>query len=231
MEKGKILIVDDSADILEIVSLYLINAGYHVTVANDYSKALQAIEKQLFDLILLDILLPDSTGYELCKKVRESIYCPIIFLSCLNSEESITKALELGGDDFIAKPARPKEIIARVNAHLRRVKQYAKQQQNLNTSIEIGGLILDTNRQTVSSAKLSVSLTPLELSILIFLLQRIGQMVSYNELLENVWKTKAFDDHRTVKVHVSNLKKKLKKVNSTQNLIANIRGKGYMLMK
>lgn len=229
MEKYNVLLVEDSEDIVEIVSLHLTNAGYQVSSVSHYSEALQIVMEQHFDLILLDILLPDSNGYDLCKKIRESIYCPIIFMSCLDSEENITKALELGGDDYITKPVRPREIVARVGANMRRVKQYAMLQKNLGKTIEFGGLNLDTDKHIVSSHKGNVNLTPLEFNILIYLLKSKGHMVSYSELLENVWKVQALDDHRTVKVHVSNLKNKLKMINDERNLIVNIRGEGYVL--
>lgn len=229
VEKYSILLVEDSVDIIEIVSLHLTNAGYGVTSVGNASKALQVVTQKHFDLIILDVLLPDSTGYDLCKKIRESIYCPVIFMSCLDSEENITKALELGGDDYITKPARPKEIVARVKANLRRVKQYTEFQKSFGKTIEFGGLILNMDEHTVSSMNRNISLTPLEFNILIYLLQHKGQMVTYIELFENVWKTEVFDDHRTVKVHVSNLKNKLKQFNEAKNLIINIRSEGYML--
>lgn len=226
---SSILLVEDSADIMEIVSLHLTNAGYQVLGASHYSEALNLLKKQHFDLIILDILLPDSTGFELCGKIREAIYCPIIFMSCLDSEESIAKALELGGDDYITKPVRPKEIVARVKANLRRVKQYADLQKSNGNTIEFGGLTLDLGKHIVSSSKGITSITPLEFSILVYLLQSTGRMITYSELFENVWKTQSFDDHRTVKVHVSNLKNKLRRIETEQNLIVNIRGEGYML--
>lgn len=229
MKKSVILLVEDSVDIVEIISLNLINAGYHVLAVSRYEEALELIRQQQIDLILLDILLPDLTGYDLCKKLREFIYCPIIFMSCLDSEEDITKALELGGDDYIIKPARPKEIVARVRANLRRVKQYTTLQKSIGKVIKLGSLTLDMDKRTISSLKRSIGLTPLEFNILVYLHQCEGQMASYIELFENVWETEAFDDYRTVKVHVNNLKNKLRRVSDEDNLITNIRGEGYML--
>lgn len=229
VDKNNILLVEDSQDIIEIISLHLTNAGYHVWAVSHYCHALQIIKEKHFDLIILDILLPDSTGYELCKKIRESIYCPIIFMSCLDSEEDIARAFELGGDGYITKPVRPKEIVARVNANLRRVNRYAKLQKGAGEVIELGGLTLDTNNHTLSSPTDSISLTSLEFNILIYLFQHEGMVISYSELFKNVWKSEDIDDHRTVKVHVSNLKNKLKRIDAHKDLISNIRGEGYML--
>lgn len=229
VDKNSILLVEDSDDIIEIVSLHLTNAGYQVSAVSHYSQALQIIKEQHFDLIILDILLPDSTGYELCKKIRESIFCPIIFMSCLDSEEDIARAFELGGDGYITKPVRPKEIVARVNANLRRVNQYTKLQKYFGKVIEFGGLTLDTDKHVLSSPINSISLTSLEFNILIYLFQHEGRMISYSELFKNVWKAEDLDDHRTVKVHMSNLKNKLKRIDADRDLISNIRGEGYML--
>ena len=229
MEKYSILLVEDSMDIVEVVSLHLKNAGYQVCAVNNYVQAVEAINNQSFDLIILDIMLPDSTGYNLCKKIRESTYCPIIFMSCLDSEENITKALELGGDDYIIKPARPKEIVARVKANLRRADQYTTLQKSDGKEIEIGIFTLEMDKRILASQERRIKLTPLEFSILIYLYQRQGKMVSYIELFENVWKTEAFDDYRTVKVHVNNLKSKLRMLCAEKEYITNIRGEGYIL--
>lgn len=229
MERERILLVEDSPDIVEIVALYLDDAGYSVSTANNYSQALQMVKENNYDLIILDIILPDATGYELCKKIREFMYCPIIFMSCLELEEDVIKALEFGGDDYIVKPARPKEIIARVRANLRRAKQYIHSHENYNRYVEFKDLILDTEEYTVSNCNKIVRITPLEFDILVYLLNSKGKKISYAELYENIWKTEAFDDYRTVKVHVSNLKNKLRIISNDKDIIINIRGEGYLL--
>ncbi len=229
MAKDTILLVEKSEAISKIVTLHLINAGYAVSTANNPYEAMRILERQCFSLIILEILLPDSTSYDLCKKIRESIYCPVIFISSLDSEEHVVKALELGGDDYIIKPVRPKEIVARVKANLRRVKQYAIYHKNPCKSIRLRELTLDMDRHTVSSPKKSVRLTPLEFKILSYLLHRESKLVSYRELFENAWEVEALDDHRAVKVHVSNIKNKIKIISEAKNLIINIRGEGYVL--
>lgn len=229
MGKYSILLVEDSIDIVEVVSLHLTNAGYEVTAVSNYSEVLLAVDNQKYDLIVLDIMLPDSTGYDLCLQIRKSTYCPIIFMSCLDSEEHITRALELGGDDYITKPARPKEIVARIKANLRRVEDYSKLQKKLGNDIEFGGLVLNKDEYQISSSKDSFKLTPLELMILTHLLEHEGELVSYQKLYEDIWESQAFDDYRTVRVHVSNLNIKLRKLNAYRNLIMNIRGQGYIL--
>ncbi|WP_165878453.1 response regulator transcription factor [Natranaerovirga pectinivora] len=229
MAKEKILLVEDSPDIIEIVSLYLANVGYCISTARSYSEALQMVKSESYDLIILDILLPDATGYDLCKKIREFMYCPIIFMSCLELEENVIKALELGGDDYIVKPVRPKEIIARVRANLRRAKQYTHSNESLGKLVQFNDLILNTEEYTLSNSKKTIHITPLEFNILVYLLKFKGQKVSYTTLYENVWKTEAFDDCRTVKVHVSNLKNKIRLIGSDKDPIVNIRGEGYLL--
>ncbi len=229
MDRERILLVEDSPDIIDILTLHLETAGYSVSKALNCSEALQMVKVNNFDLIILDIILPDGTGYEMCKEIRESVYCPIIFMSCLESEKDVVKALESGGDDYIVKPARPKEIVARVRANLRRAKQYTHNQEAQTKFVKYHDLTLDSDEYTVSNYEGSIRITPLEFDIFLYLINSRGKKVTYVQLYEYVWKTDAFDDYRTVKVHVSNLKNKIRKISKEEVPIINIRGEGYLL--
>jgi len=229
MKKHNILVVDDDSDILEVTSLYLNNAGYNVYTACSTNEALEKIEQSKFHLIILDVMLPDYDGTTLCKKIREEIYCPIIFISCNDDEDVILNALYAGGDDYIKKPFNYKELLARVNANMRRV-QYDMDPEMNSGKLFIGELTIDIEKHTVLKNNKEVILSPIEFDILLFMARNINIVLSYSEIYESVWKTESIGDTRTVMVHVSNLRKKIQNGGEIE-YIKTIKKVGYKFLK
>lgn len=229
MDEYNILVVDDDPDITEVITLYLRNSGYNVNTASNCNEALKKINNEYFHLIILDIMLPDFDGTFLCQKIRQYIYCPIIFISCIDDEDYIINALNLGGDDYIRKPFNPKELVARVKSNLRRVIY----DQNINIlnnkKLSIKDLTIDVEKYTVINKNKEISLSPIEFNILLFMINNPDKILSYSEIYENVWKCKSLGDIRTVMVHVSNLRKKIED-NSSEKYIKTVKKKGYIFL-
>lgn len=227
MKTYNILVVDDDVDIIEILSLYLKNAGYNVYTAENGKNALEIIENTNLDLILLDYMLPDFDGINLCEKIRQKLYCPIIFISCIDEENCILKALKLGGDDYITKPFNTKELVARVEANLRRIQYDKKLKQKPLENIALNNLIIDVKNHAISKNKKQIYLSPIEFNILIYMINNSNTILTYSEIYENVWNNNSADDVRTVMVHVSNLRKKIENDTASPKYIKTIKKMGY----
>ncbi len=227
MQNYNILVVDDDTDIIEIISLYLVSSGYTVYTANKGKKALEIIENTHLDLIILDIMLPDFDGTRLCEEIRKVLYCPIIFISCVDEEEYILRALKLGGDDYITKPFNSKELIARVEANLRRIQYDRKLPQKSTKKIILNDLVIDDENHVIVIDNKDIYLSPIEFSILKYMINNPSRVLTYTELYENVWNQKSIGDTRTVMVHVSNLRKKLQSSANSPKYIKTIKKMGY----
>lgn len=215
-KKCTILIVDDDPDIVEIIRLYLSNAGYAVRVATTGHDAMKQVNKRRFDLILLDIMLPDCSGIELCRSIRQSHSCPVLFISCIDDPDQVLTALTIGGDSYIRKPFYPKELVAQVTAMIRRVeleRHLAKLQPAI---IKVRDLIIDKASGIIYKGDQEILLSPIELKILLYMLEHPNRTVSCNELYERIWQNDSLGDIRTVMVHISNLRKKLERDGSIQ---------------
>lgn len=183
-----------------------------------------------FDLILLDMMLPDGEGTQLCAEIRETSVCPIIFVSCLNDNLTKISALQMGGDDYVTKPVNYEELIARVQVNIRRAKMY-----NLKTEVDeliFPGLLVKKTKHEVwltdekNAPVTMVDLSPIEYGLLICLIDHEGELMVYQSLYHDVWHSEDFGDVRTVMVHVSNLRKKLG--DAGKNLIHTVRSAGYI---
>lgn len=220
-----IAIVDDEPDILELVSLHLGRANFKVREFQDGEGFLNSIEDETPDLIILDLMLPDADGIEICKylKKRDKFSSiPIIMLTARASETDKVLGLELGADDYVTKPFSPRELVARVKAVLRRRKQKEESKR-----IEIGDILLmDLQRYEVYVEGKRVDLTPTEFRILKALSERIGRVFTRDQILDYLWGNEKVVLDRTVDVHIRNLREKLK---DGGRLIKNIRGIGYKL--
>lgn len=226
MTTYNILVVDDDIDILEIICIYLTNAGYNVDTASSSTEALEKIKNNTFHLIILDIILPDYEGTKLCENIRQHMYCPIIFISCIDDAEYILKALDIGGDDYIRKPFNSNELLARVNANLRRVKYDQSITTSTNNILHINDLTVDINNHMILQNKKEIYLSPIEFNILLFMINHPNKVLSYDEIYESVWESDSVGDTRTVMVHISKLRKKLG--NNTHNkCIQTIKKLGY----
>lgn len=227
IKTNAILVVDDDPDIVEIISLYLGNAGYCVSAAADGAGALRQLECSDFDLILLDVMLPDQNGTELCLRIRETRSCPILFVSCLDEEEQVLRALTVGGDDYIRKPFYPKELIARVRAMLRRVELDRRTVTTVATELSTRDFVVNMEKSIVYKNQQELSLSPIEFDILLYMIKHPCRPISCEELYQQVWQSESLGDIRTVMVHVSNLRKKLEE-NDTQKYIKTVKKRGYI---
>lgn len=223
-----ILVVDDDPDIVEIVTLYLTNTGYRVYSAPNSAEALIRLQEITFDLIILDIMLPDLDGTGLCEQIRLSLTCPILFISCMDDEEHILQALHAGGDDYIRKPFYPKELVARVETNLRRVK-LERGAGTVPTQIRIRDLVIDKKKYAVYKNGQEIVLSPIEFEILLYMIEHSHKTLHYAEIYKHVWQNDSLGDTRTVMVHVSKLRKKLEE-NDIEKYIKTVNRRGYLFL-
>ena len=208
----KILVVDDEKEIADLLEVYLKNDNY--TVYKYYSgiEALKCIEETEIDLAILDIMLPDIDGFRICQKIREKFYFPVIMLTAKIEDGDKIMGLTIGADDYITKPFNPLEVVARVKTQLRRYQKYNNPVQNQpfqKSEYDIRGLIINKDTHKCSLFGKEVSLTPIEFSILWYLCEHQGKVISSEELFENVWKEKYLDNNNTVMAHIGRLRGKL----------------------
>jgi DNA-binding response OmpR family regulator len=170
-------------------------------------------------------MLPDLEGTKLCELIRKKIFCPIIFIGCIN-EKYMLKAFIAGGDDYIRKPFSADELVARVKANLRRVKYDVLVNNSSGEKLKFNDLTIDLKKNIVINHNKEVHLTPLEFDILLFMVSNPNTILSYSDIYNNVWKAENNIDNRTVMVHVSNLRKKLKNCNN-EKYIKTIKKRGY----
>jgi DNA-binding response OmpR family regulator len=229
MARENILIVDDEAEISGLIQSYLAKEEFHVRVVDNGVDALQAVRHEKTDLIILDIMLPDIDGIELCLEIRKNCDTPILFLSCKAEEIDKILALSVGGDDYLTKPFLPGELVARVKAHLRRnrlLKNDIKQTQ----VIRYPGLEVDLDNREVWVGKELVNLSSKEFEILSILIRNPKRIYSMDQLFEMVWKMTSLDgDSRTIMVYISNLRKKIETDPYNPQYITNVRGVCYKL--
>ncbi len=223
---GKLItIVDDEPDILELVSIHLKRSGFDVEEFLNAESFLKFISNRIPDLIILDLMLPDGDGLEICKNLKrddKSSSIPIIMLTAKGEETDKILGLELGSDDYVTKPFSPKELVARVKAVLRR--QSSKEDTR---KIDIGGVLtIDLERYEVTVEGEGIDLTATEFRILELLSSRRGRVLARNQILDYLWGEEKVVSDRTVDVHIKNLREKLGKA---AKLIRNIRGIGYKL--
>lgn len=227
MAREKILIVDDEVEILDFIKSYLLREQFRVRTAENAAQALKEIKIEEPDLILLDIMLPDIDGMELCLEIRKITNAPILFISCKSEEMDKVLALSVGGDDYITKPFLPYELVARIKAHLRRTR--LTQQTNYTPSIiRYPGISVNLDSHEVFVNNELVALSKKEFKILKVLIQNPKRIYSTEQLFQMVWKMDGLEtDGRTVMVYISNLRKKIEEDPSNPKYIINIRGVGY----
>lgn len=220
--------VDDEAVVRKVVEYHLVREGFRVLTAGDGGSVLELVRLQKPDLIILDILLPDLDGLEVCYEIRKSNNVPIIFLTSKNDASDIILGLGVGGDDYVVKPFNPKVLVARVKANLRRLQKSkttpsSEQQQILSYP----GIDIDIPSRTVLVDGSPVVLTNKEFELLVLLAQNPSRVYSYHQLLELVWQFKDNVDYRTVLVHINRLRKKIERDPSKPRYIMTVRGVGY----
>ena len=224
MTKEPVLLIEDEENIASFVAMYLEKEGYVVEIAATGGDGLARAEKLKPAVIILDIMLPDIDGFEVCRSLRHDSDVPIIMLTARDTATDKVVGLELGADDYITKPFEPRELVARVKSVLRRSSGTVKPGLK---PISAGGVTLDPESREVTVAGEHVKLTAKEFDVLHFLLLNIGLVVSRQTLLEKVWGFDFFGDTRTVDVHVNQLRKKL----GPEAPIETVWGVGYKYAK
>lgn len=224
-----ILIVDDEKEIADLIEVYLKNDGYQVYKFYQGQPALECALTTNLDLAILDVMLPDIDGFQLCRQIREHHFFPIIMLTARGEDMDKIMGLTIGADDYITKPFNPLELMARVKTQLRRYQHYNNLGSNPvpNTGYDIRGLTINQQTHQCRLYDKDLLLTPTEFSILWYLCSHQGQVVSAEELFEAVWGEKYLDNNNTVIAHIGRLREKLNEPAKKPKFIKTIWGVGY----
>lgn len=225
---ARILIVDDEPSITEFVSYAMQKEGYLTEIASDGEEALRKIEQQHFDLFILDIMLPGIDGYELCRRIRTKMSTPILFLSARDTELNKVVGLELGADDYLAKPFGVRELLARTRALLRRSQGNEMVSGN---EISAGGITLNEDTHVAQGDKGAIDLAPREFELLACLMRNAGKVVSREDLLHDAWNWEFITETKTVDAHIKRLRDKIESAGYDPKLVETVRGYGYRFKK
>lgn len=218
---SKILVVEDDVRLAEMIGIVLREEGYEVVACHDGAAAFQAFKMYEPNLVLLDVMLPGKNGIEICREIRAASDVPIIMLTARSETEDVVAGLEAGADDYIPKPHKPKELVARVRARLRNNAQLEEEH------ITLGELTIDVSGHRVLRGDEEIALTPLEFDLLVTLARAPWRVFSREELLEQVWGYRHAADTRLVNVHVQRLRSKIERDPESPSLIITVRGVGY----
>ncbi len=228
----KILVVDDEREIADLVAVYLENENYTVHRFYSADDALACIQTEELDLAILDVMMPGMSGYDLCREIRKKNTYPVIMLTAKDAEIDKITGLTLGADDYITKPFRPLEMMARVKAQLRRYKKYnpAIALQEENTVICHAGLVIDVTSHECMLNERKLDLTPTEFEILKILCMRKGKVVSSEDLFHEIWKDEYYQkSNNTITVHIRHLREKLGDTTERPKYIHTVWGVGYKI--
>lgn len=217
-----ILVVDDDPAISEMLTIVLESEGFEPVPVIDGGEAVQKFRDHQPDLILLDLMLPGMNGVDICKAIRQESSVPIVMLTAKTDTVDVVLGLESGADDYITKPFKPKELVARIRARLRRGDDSGSAEL-----LRIGDLTIDVPAHSVKRGSEEISLTPLEFDLLLQLARKPGQVHTREELLENVWGYRHASDTRLVNVHVQRLRAKVEKDPDEPQVVLTVRGVGY----
>jgi two-component system, OmpR family, response regulator MtrA len=219
--KGRVLVVDDDTALAEMLGIVLRNEGFEPVFCADGDKAMAAFRDSKPDLVLLDLMLPGKDGIDVCRQIRTESGVPIVMLTAKSDTVDIVVGLESGADDYIVKPFKPKELVARVRARLRRPQEPAPE------TLQIGDLTIDVAGHSVKRGGQAISLTPLEFDLLVALARKPWQVFTREVLLEQVWGYRHAADTRLVNVHVQRLRSKIEKDPEQPEIVVTVRGVGY----
>ncbi|RRQ14641.1 MtrAB system response regulator MtrA [Corynebacterium bovis] len=218
---AKILVVDDDPAISEMLTIVLQGEGFETVVVGDGAEAVEAARHEAPDLILLDLMLPGMSGIDVCRTIREDSTVPIVMLTARTDTVDVVLGLESGADDYVHKPFKPKELVARVRARLRRSPE------DRDEPLELGDLVIDIPGHQVTRNGREIPLTPIEFDLLVALASRPREVFTREELLERVWGYRKSSDTRLVNVHIQRLRSKVEKDPDDPKIIQTIRGVGY----
>lgn len=219
--KETILVVDDDADLAEMAGIILLQEGYNPVFCDSGDKALDAFLNHQPDLVLLDFMLPGMDGIEVCAQIREHSDVPIIMLTAKGDTDDIVKGLGAGADDYVVKPFKTAELMARLRARLR------PREDRSNEPIRVGGLTIDIAGHTVTRDGVAIALTPLEFELLASLARQPGQVMTREAMLGNVWGYERTVDSRLVNVHIQRLRAKIERDPENPEIVLTVRGVGY----
>lgn len=227
-KKQHVLICEDEPSLIFTLQDTLENEGYEVHVAKDGQTALDIIKDVIPDLMILDIMLPGMSGYDVCKTIREKkLTFPIIMLTARDQEIDKVTGLNIGADDYMTKPFGVKELLARIKARLRRANSYSK--SGPIDHVQLGDVKIDLNESKVNRPDKQVELTTREVELIRFLVGQANEPVSRDALLENVWRYEYSTNTRTVDVHISKLRGKIEMQPDDPRYLVTLHGVGYML--
>jgi DNA-binding response OmpR family regulator len=224
-----VLIAEDDEDIIELLKLYLENAGYHVIAAPDGLEAYHLLMTNEVDLAILDIMMPKMNGYELTRKIRETQNIPILILSAKNQDSDKILGLDLGADDYLTKPFNPLEMVARVKSNLRRFYHLNENAPQVGNILRVGDLVLDTQTLTLTKHGETIPLTPTEYKILVMLMQSPGRVFTKVQIYENINGEYFESDENTMMVHMSKLRDKIEDDSKNPAYLKTVRGLGYKI--
>ena len=219
--KGRVLVVDDDTALAEMLGIVLRNEGFEPVFCADGDRALSAFRESKPDLVLLDLMLPGKDGIDVCRQIRNESGVPIVMLTAKTDTIDVVVGLESGADDYVVKPFKPKELVARIRARLRRMDEPGPE------SLTIGDLTIDVAGHSVKRAGETIQLTPLEFDLLVCLASKPWQVFTREVLLEQVWGYRHAADTRLVNVHVQRLRSKIERDPERPEIVVTVRGVGY----
>ena len=219
--RGRVLVVDDDLALAEMLGIVLRGEGFEPIFCSDGSEALGVFRKSRPDIVLLDLMLPGKDGVDVCRLIRAETGTPIVMLTAKSDTVDVVVGLEAGADDYIVKPFKPKELVARVRARMRRSEDSAP------AELHIADLTIDVAGHSVRRGELNLSLTPLEFDLLLCLARKPGQVFTREALLEQVWGYRHSADTRLVNVHVQRLRAKIEHDPERPDIVLTVRGVGY----
>ena len=227
----RILVVEDEKELAELLSLYLRAEGYEITVCHTGMQARASIGEKEPDMAILDVMLPEDDGFSLCRRLRQTSFCPVMFLTARTADADKILGLNLGADDYVTKPFSPMEVMARVKSLLRRYHHYNSglAQSQPVKEYDIRGLRISRISHRCELYGKTLALTPLEFDILWHLCEHQGQVVSSEALFEAVWKEKFLDSNNTVMGHIARLREKMGEPPRAPRFIKTVWGVGYTI--
>lgn len=229
MKEYKIMVVDDEPDISDLLEKTLVIEGFHRILKVAHGKdAVKICREETPDLIILDVMLPDLDGYEVCRQIRQFSRCPVLFLSAKNDELDKILGLAVGGDDYVTKPFSPREVAYRVKAQLRRAEY--QQESPPSRMIRIGELTIDPDGCRVMKSEKEIGLTAREFELLAYMAQNMGRVISREQLYEAVWGEDSFGCDNTIMVHIRHLREKIEKDPMSPRQLVTKKGLGYKLV-
>lgn len=224
-----ILVLDDEKEIADLVELFLINEGYRVFKFYESEPAMQCIEGTHLDMALLDVMLPDTDGFAILRKIREKgLRFPVIMLTARVEDRDKIIGLSMGADDYITKPFNPLEMVSRVKAQLRRYTFYDNQQKNDNV-FDYAGLVVNKDTHKCTLYEKEIALTPIEFNILWLLCENADKVVSAEDIFQQVWGEKYLDCSNTVMVHIRRIREKMNEPSRNPKFIKTVWGVGYKI--